>query len=127
MAEVWEEAEEWAWAAAEDFRQEQKAAMDKEYLKSRVEEALRRIVHPEINHTLFELGMIRDINAGEEKASLTLKVPMLDIPIKDYLMDLIKSEIKKVDSKLDVEVGIEEMSLEERAKFMRMAQEAWRG
>jgi len=100
--------------------------VDREDLESRVEEALRRIVHPEINHTLFELGMIKDINAGEKKVSLILKVPMLDIPIKDYLIDIIKSEIKKTDSNVKSEVKIEEMSLEERAKFMEMAQEAWR-
>ena len=95
--------------------------------KNEVEKVLREIEHPEIAHTLFELGMISDIKIEEDKVSLTLKVPMLGIPIKDYLIANIRDTLKKEYEDLDVEVEVEEMAEEEKAKFIHMAQEGWRG
>ena len=98
-----------------------------ENTKVKIEKALKKIGHPEVTSTLFDLGMIKDIDIKEDKVALILKVPMLDIPIKDYLIDDIKSTVKKENKNVDVEINIEEMNPDERAKFMRMAQEVWRG
>ncbi len=35
----------------------------------RMEEALKSVEHPEIAYSLFELGMIKDINIEESKVS----------------------------------------------------------
>ncbi|MBA7703097.1 hypothetical protein ES703_111879 [subsurface metagenome] len=98
-----------------------------ENMKVKIEKALKEIEHPEVSSTLFNLGMIKDIDIKEGKVTLTLKVPMLDIPIKDYLINDIKSTVKKEDENVEVEIKIEEMNGDERARFMRMAQDAWRG
>ncbi len=94
--------------------------------KNEVEKVLRKIEHPEIAHTLFDLGMISDVKIEEDKVSLTLKVPMLGIPIKDYLIANIRDTLKKEYEDLDVEVKVKEMAEEEKAKFIHMAQERWR-
>ena len=52
-----------------------------ENTKVKIEKTLKEIEHPEINSTLFNLGMIKDIDIKEDKVTLTLKVPMLDIPL----------------------------------------------
>jgi|GEM_PF-585377 len=98
-----------------------------ENTKVKIEKALKKIEHPEISSTLFDLGMIKDIDIKEDKVTLILKVPMLDIPIKDYLINDIKSAVKKENKKVEVEINIEEMNEDERAKFMKEAKEAWRG
>ncbi|MBL7197671.1 MAG: DUF59 domain-containing protein [Candidatus Omnitrophica bacterium] len=98
-----------------------------ENMKLKIEKALKKIGHPEITSTLFDLGMIKDIDIKENKVTLILKVPMLDIPIKDYLISDIKSAVKKENENVEVEINIEEMNPDERAKFMKEAKEAWRG
>ena len=101
--------------------------MDGKNIMGKIKEDLKKIEHPEIAHTLFDLGMIKNIDIKENKVILTLKVPMLDIPIKDYLINDIKNAVKKEDENVEVEINVEEMSGDERAKFMRMAQENWHG
>ena len=94
--------------------------------KDKIGKILKEIEHPEIARTLFDLGMIKDVSIGENKLTFVLKVPMLSVPIKDYLIDNIKKAVKAVSEGVDVEVSLQEMDQEERAKFMAMAQEAWR-
>ncbi len=98
-----------------------------ENMKVKIGEALKEVEHPEIASNLFNLGMINDIDIKEDKVTLTLKVPMLDIPIKDHLINDIKSAVKKENENVEVEINIEEMNPDERAKFTKMAQSAWRG
>jgi len=71
--------------------------------------------------------MLKVIDIKENKVTLTLKVPMLDIPVKDYLINDIKSAVGKENENAEVKINIEEINPDERAKFMEMAQEAWRG
>jgi len=101
--------------------------MVEENKRIRMEEALKSVEHPEIAYSLFELGMIKDINIEESKVSLVLKVPTLSVPIKDYLITSIEEALKKEDEDVRVEVKVEEMDKEERVRFMKMAQEGWRG
>ena len=93
----------------------------------KITKALKAIGHPEIMSTLFNLGMIKDLDIKEEKVMLILKVPMLGIPIKDYLISDIKSAVKKEDENVEVDINTEEMNVDDRAKFMKMAQDDWHG
>jgi len=97
-----------------------------EDMKVSIGNLLKKIEHPEIAYTLFDLGMIKNINIQEKKVSLTLKVPMLGVPIKDYLINSIKEAVKKENKDIEVEIDVEEMDDSERTKFIRMAREAWR-
>ena len=95
--------------------------------KNKVEETIKNVEQPEINSTLFELGMIKDISVGENEVSLTLNVPFAGISIKDMLIEGIKKALKGIIEDTSVSINVREMNDEERAKFMKMAQEAWKG
>jgi len=91
-----------------------------------VEQALSKVMHPEINYSLVYLGMIKDVVYKENKVGLTLKLPFLGIPIKEDLIQSIKGALADVDKDIQVEINEEKMSQEERDKFMRMAKEKWK-
>ena len=95
--------------------------------KKEIEQALKEIGHPEITHTLYELGMIDNIEVEDNKVSLVLKLPFLSVPIKDYLINAIKQKVSEKDSAVEVRIEEQEMSPQERAKFMALAQSGWRG
>ena len=91
-----------------------------------VEQALSDLMHPEINYSLINLGMIKDVVCEEDKAGLTLKLPFLGIPIKEDLIQSIKGALADLDKAVQVEINEEEMNQEEREKFMSMAKEGWK-
>jgi metal-sulfur cluster biosynthetic enzyme len=95
------------------------------------EEAYRLVAevkHPEINYTLVQLGMVKDLIASESsRVELTLLVPFTNIPIKQYLIDSLKEAIHSHHPGISVEVRLEEMNSEERERFVTMAKRAWTG
>ncbi|OPX30809.1 MAG: hypothetical protein B1H08_00685 [Candidatus Omnitrophica bacterium 4484_171] len=101
--------------------------METDEVKNKVEKAIKNVEHPEINSTLFELGMIKDISAGENEVSLTLNAPFAGIPIKDMLIEDIKKALKDAVKDISVTVNVKEMDDDERERFMKMAQNAWKG
>ena len=101
--------------------------MTLENIKEIVEQTLKKIEHPEITRTLYELGMIEDVRFEDKKISLTLKLPFKEIPIKEFLIEDIKRTLKEKIPDIIVEINLKEMDQEERLKFIKMAQEAWRG
>jgi metal-sulfur cluster biosynthetic enzyme len=70
-------------------------------------------MHPEISHTLVELGMVKEIVLKDDEVSLTLVLPLLGIPdsIKGYLANTVHQAVMKLGVK--VEVMIAEMNQQE--------------
>jgi len=99
--------------------------MDK-FLPQDVEQVLSKVMHPEINYSLADLGMIKDVVCEERKVSLTLKLPFPQVPVKDLLIESIKKTLSDLDSSTQVEISIEQMSQEERENFAKMAKEGWK-
>jgi ATP-binding protein involved in chromosome partitioning len=96
-------------------------------LKEIIKQTLKKIEHPEIAKTLFELGMIKDIKFEDRKVSLNLMLPLKEISIKELLIEDIKRTLKEKIPDITVEINLKKMDQEERLKFIKMAQEAWRG
>ncbi|NQE44821.1 hypothetical protein C5S31_02200 [ANME-1 cluster archaeon GoMg2] len=92
-----------------------------------VRDALARVPHPEIDHTLVELGMVKDVVVGDGKVSVTLVLPFLGVPIVDDLVDSLRNAIKALSGDVEVEVNLAEMTQKGRETFMVTAQEAWLG
>jgi metal-sulfur cluster biosynthetic enzyme len=92
-----------------------------------VHQAIGQVMHPEINCTLVELGMVKGVAVNDNGVSLTLVLPLLGIPdaIKEYLVDSLRQAVMKLGAK--VEVGIAEMNQEERLAFLDMEQKNWKG
>jgi len=92
-----------------------------------VHQAIGQVMHPEINRTLVELGMVKDITLKNNEVTLTLVLPFLGIPVsvKDYLMNSLRQAVMKLGAKIEVRVA--EMNQEERLAFLAMEQESWKG
>jgi len=90
--------------------------------KEKIEKIIKEIEHPEINQTLFQLGMIGNIIVEDKNVSVELKVPFYTIPVREYLIQSIEMAVKKKFPEADVNVETVEMIPEERMKFMEMAQ-----
>ncbi len=90
-------------------------------------QAIGQVMHPEINRTLLELGMVKDITLKNDEVRLTLVLPFLGIPvsIKDDLMNSLRQAVMKLGVKIEVRVA--EMNQEERLAFLAMEQENWKG
>ena len=101
--------------------------MTKNISEEDVHQAIKQVMHPEINRTLVELGMVKDIALKDDKVTLTLVLPFLAIPvsIKDYLVNSLHQAVTRLGMKIEVTVA--EMNQEERLAFLAMEQENWKG
>ena len=92
-----------------------------------VRRAIGQVMHAEIDRSLVELGMVKDIALKNDDVTLTLVLPFLGIPIsvKDYLENSLRQAVMKLGA--TVEIRIAEMNQEERLAFLAMEQESWKG
>ena len=99
--------------------------MDK-ILPQNVEQALSKVMHPEINYSLVDLGMIEDVICEEGKVRLTLKLPFLNVPVKELLIQSIGETLTDLDETIQVKVNLKQMSEQGRDYFAKMAKEGWK-
>ena len=96
------------------------------FSQSDIDRALSKVMHPEIKYSLVDLGMIEDVVCEKGKVRLTLKLPFPQVPVKDLLIDIIKKTLSDLNSSIQVEIDMEQMSQEERENFMKMSKEGWK-
>ncbi len=96
--------------------------------KDEIVEIINNVEHPEIANTLNELGMIDEIDFDDETKviSLTLRLPMLNIPIsvRDIILNSITTAIKKRGSKLSVSFSV--MNEDQRQQFFVLSKKNWK-
>lgn len=90
-----------------------------------IRQTLAKVPHPEINNTLMNLGMIADIAVTDGKAVVTMALPFLGIPIRDYIINSVQQAIASLGTELEIEV--KEMNEEQRNTFLAKAKEGWIG
>lgn len=99
--------------------------------KGKSEEEIRQVVaeikHPAIDRTLVDLGVVKEITVKGNKVLVTMALPFPGIPtqVKDYLVNSVVEQIKKLDVEVEVDVTI--MNQEELQAFLDMEQESWKG
>lgn len=99
--------------------------------KGKSEEEIRQVVaeikHPAIDRTLVDLGVVKEITVNGNKVLVTMALPFPGIPtqVKDYLVNSVVEQIKKLDVEVEVDVTI--MNQEELQAFLDMEQESWKG
>ncbi|RLE46733.1 hypothetical protein DRJ25_03760 [Candidatus Woesearchaeota archaeon] len=86
-----------------------------------VTKLINEIKHPEINNTLSELSMIGDIKVDGKRVNVEVKLPMLEVPIRQLFVDLIKQKLNAYQ----VEVEFSAMNDTEREKFFKLSKENW--
>lgn len=87
--------------------------------------AIANVMHPAIDRSLMDLGMIRDITLTGTTASLSLVIPFPGIPILSFLEKSLKDSVKPLG--VDLTINIANMTQEEIQKFLAMEKEAWKG
>jgi len=102
--------------------------MDKDIFHD-VQQAISQVMHPEINRSLIQLGMVRGVTINGQKVAFTLALPFMGIPaeIRDYMANSLQQAVMGVDSGFQVEISFAEMTPQERTKFFQMEQEGWKG
>jgi len=97
--------------------------MGKNISEEDVHQVIKQVMHPEIDRTLVELGMVKDITLKDNEVTLTLMLPLLSIPasIKDYLTNSLRQAVMELGA--EVEVRVAEMNHEEQLAFLAMEQE----
>jgi len=90
-----------------------------------VRKAMAQIMHPAIDRTLIDLGMVKDITIEGNKVTVTLAVPFPGIPIKDLLVNSVREPIEKLGAKVEVKLAV--MNQQELKAFLAMENESWRG
>ena len=87
---------------------------------------MSKIMHPEIDYSLLDLGMIKEVGAEQERVKITMNLPFLEVPVKGHLVQIVKEAIAKKDEAAKVEVSFSTMNEAERKEFRRKAEAKWR-
>lgn len=82
-------------------------------------------MHPAINRTLVELGIVKDITVKESNVVVTMAFPFPEVTTKEQLMNSVREPIMKLG--VEVEVNLTVMNQEELQAFLTMEQESWKG
>ena len=90
-----------------------------------IREAVGQVMHPAINCSLTELGIVKDLVFDENKVKVTLAFPFPGIPIANQLMESIREPISQLGAEADFEVT--QMTPEEVQAFLSMEQQNWKG
>jgi len=98
--------------------------MAKRISEEDIQKVVAQVKHPAIDHTLLDLGIVKDITVESNNVAVTFAFPFPNIPIKDRLVNSIREPIEELGA--EVEVKITEMNQEELQKFLTMEQEAWK-
>lgn len=102
----------------------------------KIKRTLKKVIHPEFNKTLIELGMIRNVKiehhrrtpknlrkrfllGAKDKIIVVLVLPFLYVPVKEQLLKIIKKTIKENLGVIPV-IKIKEMNQKEKKKFGNM-------
>ena len=88
-----------------------------------IKKELKKVIHPEINNNLVDLGMIGKIKVINNLVEVELILPFINVPIKQMLVDLIKDKIKKFG---EIKIKFKEMDEKQRTKFVNKAREGWK-
>ena len=101
--------------------------MTKEKSEEDIRQVVAEIKHPAIDRTLVDLGVVKEITVTGNKVLVTMALPFPGIPtqVKDYLVNSVVEQIKKMDVEVEVDVTI--MNQEELQAFLDMEQESWKG
>ena len=93
--------------------------------KEEVFELISDIMHPAINFSLVDLGIVRNLNINENIVEVIFAFPFPGIPIADALVNSISKPI--VAEGIEFKYKIDLMTQEEKDKFMQMEVDGWVG
>ncbi|MEA2103593.1 MAG: metal-sulfur cluster biosynthetic enzyme [Candidatus Cloacimonadota bacterium] len=93
--------------------------------EKKAKEIIEGVKHPAIDHTLYDLGIIKSYNIKENVAQIIMALPALNIPIVDMLIQSFEQPLSEFNYEVNVEKVV--MTQKEVQKFFAMEQSAWKG
>jgi len=90
-----------------------------------IRETIGQVKHPAIDHSLVDLGIVKDIAITGQKVKLTFAFPFPNIPIKDMLIDSVRLPLQNMGAEVEVETTTMDQAAVQ--KFLAMEQEGWKG
>jgi len=61
-------------------------------------------MHPEIDRTLAEVEMIKEITVRDDKVILTMALPFMVVHIRSYLVHIVQEAVSNLDVEIDVKL-----------------------
>jgi metal-sulfur cluster biosynthetic enzyme len=86
---------------------------------------LEKVEHPAINYSLIKLGILTDVELINNTVSVVFAFPFPNIPVGDMLINSIAQPVISLGLGLDYKIRI--MNEEEKARFLELEIEAWKG
>ncbi len=88
--------------------------------------AISSVMHPAINYSLYDLGMVQDIELyTDDVVIMTFVFPFPNIPIADKLIASLENEVKKQGLQMQYIVRL--MKPEEKKHFLELEKAGWKG
>ncbi len=85
--------------------------------REQVINALKEVKDPELNKSLVDLGMIKDVEIAGSNVRVTVALTMAGCPLKDKIKADVKEAVKSIPGVEDVSVVLTTMTSAERAKL----------
>jgi ATP-binding protein involved in chromosome partitioning len=87
--------------------------------REQVEEALGRVIDPELRRPVTELGMVRDIELADGRVTLTIVLTVAGCPLRSSFEDQVSEHVGSLPGVKAVELHFDVMSPDERAALTR--------
>ncbi|MGQ9493072.1 MAG: Mrp/NBP35 family ATP-binding protein [Anaerolineae bacterium] len=81
-----------------------------------VRNALKTVMDPELGRSIVDLGMVREIHIADGQVDIVLALTVMGCPLKDRIVNDVKSAIRGLDGALITNVQLVEMTAEERSR-----------
>lgn len=85
--------------------------------ESKVYQALENVMDPELDKSLIELGMIRQVQVERGQVKITLALTTLGCPLKAQIVSDVKQAVNTLDDVETVDVELTEMTAEEKQRI----------
>ena len=92
-----------------------------------VKREIGQVMHPAINSTLVELGMIKEVALNGNQVTINLSLPCTQVPefIKNQLANSLREAAGRAGAEAKIEITV--MSEEARQTFLSIEQNNWKG
>jgi len=92
--------------------------------KPEIQQAVAGVMHPTINCSLLELGIIKRVEIENGKIIITMAFPFANIPIKDYLINSVREATEEFETTVEIKSVV--MTKDELQKFLALEKTKWR-
>lgn len=94
--------------------------MTNRFSEQYIRREVANVMHPTINCSLVELGIVKNIESKTGRVIITMALPFTEVPvtIKDYLVEIVRESIEEIENPVEIETVI--MTKEELQKFLEL-------